>query len=225
MSAPSPTDLRARVLRAAVRLIGERGLAELSMREVAREAGVSHQAPYHHFADREAILAAVAQEGFQRLADDIAAARARAPDAVEDLVVAAEAYVRFACEHPAHFRVMFRPDFVDMERFPEAMACGDRAFANLPEIVRRLEAAGVPPLPSETAHVVLYWSVCHGLACLLLDGPLAGKLPEAASAREPLVRDVVGAMRGFVEARLAARSKTPAAKAPAAKARPKRARR
>lgn len=174
------------------------------MREVARLAGVSHQAPYHHFADREAILAAIAEEGFTLLAERLSSARAGAASATDMMARAGEAYVRFAFEHPAHFRVMFRADFVDMDRFPEARACGDRAFDALPEIVRATAAEGLPTTPSEMAHVVLHWSLCHGLACLVLDGPLAKKLPELAGAREALTHDVMTIMRGLVEARIAA---------------------
>lgn len=201
---PAPADLRRRVLDASIALIEERGLAELSMREVARVAGVSHQAPYHHFTDREAILAAIAADGFTLLADRLRDARAGADDALDEVGRAGAAYVRFACDHPAHFRVMFRADFVDMARFPEAEACGDRAFATLPEIVALLGEAGMPLEPSAMAHVVLHWSVCHGLACLMLDGPLKAKLPELATGRDALTRDVMAAVRSLVAAKMAA---------------------
>lgn len=196
-------DVRARVLEASIRLIKERGLADLSMREVARLAGVSHQAPYHYFADREAILATIASDGFEILVASLTAARAGVTSATEQLTRAGNAYVAFACEHTAHFRVMFRADVVHVDRFPELIACGDRAFRCLPEIVQAAIAEGMPALPSETAHVVLYWSVCHGLACLLIDGPLAKKLPELANARERLTRDVMAAMKSLIEAQIA----------------------
>lgn len=197
-------DLRARVLAAAVELIEKDGLAGLSMREVARLAGVSHQAPYHHFTDREAILAGIAEEGFSRLGEALRVAvsdadGASAPARTER---AGHAYVHFALTHPAHFRVMFRADFVDMDRFPEAVRVADASFESLPTLVGALRHAGLEPEPSLDAHVALHWSVCHGLACLLLDGPLAKKVPRYGEGREAVIRDVMAAMRSLVEARL-----------------------
>ena len=206
-SATTPDDgVRERILAAAVRAIEEKGLADVSMRDVARRAGVSHQLPYHYFTDREGTLAAVAEQGFSRLADRVAAAiddagRKKKRGAAERLAAAGREYVQFACEHPAHFRVMFRPDFVTIDCFPTTLACGDRAFAMLPALVQDCIVEGLPPEPSPQALAVLGWSIAHGLACLLLDGPLERKLPEAATAREELIREVMDAMRLLVEAR------------------------
>ncbi|MCA9555264.1 MAG: TetR/AcrR family transcriptional regulator, partial [Myxococcales bacterium] len=88
--------LRDRILAASVELVQEAGIGALSMREVARRAGVSHQAPYHHFSDKEAILAALAEAGFRRLADALEAATGA--DAVEALTASGQAYLQFAIE-------------------------------------------------------------------------------------------------------------------------------
>jgi AcrR family transcriptional regulator len=194
-------DVRGRVLNAAVKLIDRGGLAGLSMREVARAAGVSHQAPYHYFEDREAIFAALAEEGFKiltlRLENSIAADEL----AVDRFVRAGQTYVEFALDHPALFRIMFRPDMVAMDRFPEARACGDRAFQIVPLLVQACIDDGLPAEPSVQALVVLAWSLPHGLACLMLDGPLAMKVPATAEAREAITRDVMTAMRALLVAR------------------------
>ena len=200
-------DVRARVLEAAVQMIDEGGLASLSMREVARRAGVSHQAPYHYFPDRESILAAVAEEGFILLEQQLDRLRDAGGRAADRLARSGETYVRFAYEHPAHFRVMFRPDFVDMGRFPNARECGQKAFQSLIEVVHACRAEGLRAEPSEQAVIVLGWSVVHGLACLLLDGCLDLKLPEETAAiaqggLEPgsktIVSDVMEALRALV---------------------------
>jgi AcrR family transcriptional regulator len=192
-------DLRARILDAAVALIDAEGLAGLSMREVARRAGVSHQAPYHHFASREDILAAIAQAGFVMLEERIAKARASAKDARQAFERAGRAYVQFALDHPAHFRLMFRPELVDMPRHPEAMDCGALAFAHVPAMVRALVDEGMSADPSEQAMVALSWSAVHGLACLLLDGPMRAMLPSFASSPEDGVRDAMRAMGNLLE--------------------------
>lgn len=194
-------DVRVRVLTAAVALIDEVGLAGVSMREVARAAGVSHQAPYHYFADREAIFAALAEEGFKILTERLERTLGLHTPAVDRFVQAGETYVNFAFDHPALFRIMFRPDMVAMERFPDVKACGDRAFQTVPAIVQACIAEGLPADPSVEALVVLAWSIPHGLACLLLDGPLGRKFPDMLLKREELTRDVMRAMRSLLVAR------------------------
>lgn len=197
-----PGDVRGRVLHAAVQLIDEGGLDRLSMREVARVAGVSHQAPYHYFADREAILAAIAEAGFQTLGQRLQAVQEGVEPPAERLGYVARAYIEFGLDHPALFRVMFRKDVVDTDRFPECRVQGDLAFDVPSRVVADAIAAGLPPEPSPISLVVAFWSFAHGLTCLLLDGPLMKKIPDAAADREQLVSDAVLAIQRLVEARL-----------------------
>jgi AcrR family transcriptional regulator len=193
-------DVRARILRASVSLIDERGLAALSMREVARRAGLSHQAPYNHFEDRESILAALCEEGFDELRRRTNAAKVPASNAAGDLLErSGNAYVSFAFSHPTHFRIMFRPELVAIEKFPRAHACAEAAFAELVEVVGRYVAGGRGWNGKERVLVSMCWSIAHGLASLLLDGPLR---PEAAEtvAIEQHVKDVMHAFRMMLEA-------------------------
>jgi AcrR family transcriptional regulator len=164
-------DLRQKVLKAGLTLIEEGGLDRLSMREAARKAGVSHQAPYHHFGDREAILAAIATQGFamlheelERSLEKIAASRNGAIEAV------ARGYVNFALRHPGYFRVMFRSDAVPIAKYPEALKNADAAFGALVQVINKSFAGE----PSEVRLNLAYgcWAFAHGLATLLLDGPL-----------------------------------------------------
>lgn len=197
-SSEAPDDVRAQILAAAVSCMEEGGLAELSMREVARRAGVSHQLPYHYFTDREGILAAVAQAGFDLLRGRFMKAVKIEGSGADKLAAAGRAYVEFACDHPAHFRVMFRQDFVAMENHADAQASADSCFAQLPVMVMEAIEDGLPPHPNPQAIIIMGWSIAHGLACLLLDGPLAKKIPEAAGAREKTVNDVMEAMRALL---------------------------
>lgn len=216
-------ELRARIVRASIELIEEEGLAHLSMREVARRAGVTHQAPYHHFADREAILGEIAEQGFRLLGErfnEVARENPRGTPQreVDRLIRLGETYVEFACKHPAHFRIMFRPELVDLERCPSARAEGDSAFGTVQRIVHEAVEGGVPARPSEGALVAFLWSTVHGLSCLLLDGPLAMKMPD--TAREAQIAGVLRATRTLLQASLGA----PAAKS-GKRVKPKRARR
>ena len=181
-------DLRAELLRTSRKLLDESGPSALSMREVARRAGCTHQAPYHYFANREAILAALVREGFDELADRLASAREglEGTDRRVVLTASGNAYVEFALRHPGVFRVMFRPDVCDPERFPEVVRASERARDELARLARHV-AGEETSLEIE----VLFWSGVHGLASLLLDGPLA---VEFGSVQERLdfARSVVG---------------------------------
>lgn len=167
-------DLKERVLDASVQLIREAGLGGLSMREVARRAGVSHQAPYHHFTDKAAIVAALVERGFTLLAERMEAAE-RTGTAAQRLRRVGRTYVDFALEQPVYFRLMFRPELTDPERFPAAEAAGGRAFAVLERLVDDVTGPQADP-GRKDAMVTMHWSLVHGLATLLLDGPLASEL-------------------------------------------------
>ena len=174
------SDLRQRILAGAEALLEERGAAALSLREVARRAGVTHQAPYHHFADREAILAELATRGFAELARRLAEANEAFPAAGRraTLVASGAAYVGFALDHPGVFRIMFRPDMCDPAHFPAAQSAGEAAHAEL----RRMVALVHGPQADE-ALASVYWSLVHGLAGLMVDGPLGTQLPSARARR------------------------------------------
>ena len=172
-------DLRAQVLDASVQLIGEVGLSGLSMREVARRAGVSHQAPYHHFADKESIVAALVERGFVMLAERMEAKAAEKGAVAQRLSKVGREYVMFALEQPVFFRLMFRPELVDLTWFPTAQAAGARALAVLERlIVERTEGTRATPARRE-AMVSMHWAMVHGLSSLLLDGSLGYNHPNA----------------------------------------------
>lgn len=167
---------RDRIVSASTELIEEQGLGALSMREVARRAGVSHQAPYYYFADREAILGAIAEQGFRMLGEFVQRSVVVGDGVQAAIVAAGRAYLEFALAHPAHFRVMFRPELVLTERHPNVSGEGVRACDTFYQIVRQAVGAGLPAL-SIDALFLLCWSVVHGLSCLVLDGPLDVVMP------------------------------------------------
>ena len=184
------TDLRQKVLKASVALIEAGGLDRLSMREAARKAGVSHQAPYHHFGDREAILAAIATEGFGMLQQELsrsldkhAASQRAALEAV------AKTYVDFALRHPGYFRVMFRSDAVPIESYPQALDNADAAFGVLVQAIDR-SFAGEPPEARRNLAFAC-WAFTHGLATLLLDGPLTRRAGTKKGGQAELADKVI----------------------------------
>ncbi len=167
-------DLRENLLRTSRELLDEGGPAALSMREVARRAGCTHQAPYHYFANREAILAALVEAGFDELANRLREARDKA--GTEDLRAVVEAsgnaYVEFALTNPGVFRVMFRRDMCDPARFPGVLAAGKRARDELGRFAQAITGERATP-----EHETALWASVHGLAVLLLDGLMADELP------------------------------------------------
>jgi len=192
-------DARKAILDAAVAVIETKGLASVSMREVARLAGVSHQLPYHYFADREGILAAIAATGFELLGAQLETVIDGPGTGAEKLEIAGRVYVEFACSRPAHFRVMFRNDFVALDCHPAVEKCANECFAKIPLLIGQLVGEGLTPHPDETALVLLAWSLAHGLATLILDGPLAKTKPVAAEEREATIAAVMSAMRFLIE--------------------------
>lgn len=179
MPQTSPTpyhhgDLRSACLRAARELLEESGDSGLSLRAVARRAGVSATAPYRHFADRDALVSAVAAQGYRELAADLAAAQP-SPSSPEDLVAIGVAYVRFALEHPALFRVMFAEPCDPGS--PERVAATEAINAYLHDIVRKaLPNADTAPMATTL------WALVHGLAFLHLDGKLDASDPRTVAA-------------------------------------------
>lgn len=161
-------NLREELLQAAVAAIEEAGPAAVSLRELARRAGVTHAAPAHHFGDKTGLLTAVAADGFRLLAEEAGAAWERTDSFLEVGV----AYVRFATEHRAHFEVMFRPELYRPDD-PEVTAARDAASAVLLGSASEVtDATG----GDGAGAVMAGWAIMHGLATLWLNGNVPPEL-------------------------------------------------
>jgi AcrR family transcriptional regulator len=188
---PKEDDLRQKVLKASLALIEEGGLDRLSMREAARKADVSHQTPYYYFGDREAILAAIAGEGFSKLGQSLLRAAARADQEPAKAVEAmGRAYLDFALRHPAHFQAMFRADAVPLERYPEARKREDEAFGKLIEGIDK--AFSGQPAEVRRTIAIACWAMVHGLATLILEGSLARKTGIPRARQKQVANEVIG---------------------------------
>jgi AcrR family transcriptional regulator len=176
-------DLRSALLRAAAEEISTTGVAQLSLRELARRVGVSHAAPAHHFGDKTGLLTALAAEGYRILHEHTSPVLG-SPDA---LVRAGEQYVAFALAHPAHFSVMFDPHLL---RSGDAALDRERtlAFGNFFTAVQQTTGTSDPEQVAIQAMAA--WSVVHGVAVLWLQGNLPFPLD---AARVPDVFAQLGA--------------------------------
>ena len=179
--------LREKVIKAAVKYVADNGPDGLSFRQIAADAGVSHQAPYHHFGDRSAIFGEIALEGFRKFAV-VMGAPARADEDTENCVRLCERYVDFAIANKGHFRVMFRADMSQTHESPETQKAADDAFATLLAAVSEMvgDSASIDEIRIQATAM---WSLAHGLATLIIDGPLENKIGKV-SDRRALVRSV-----------------------------------
>lgn len=169
-------DLAHALVDAAQQLIEQGGSARLTLRAAAQAAGVSVAAPYRHFADREALLAAVLAKGFRELQRRTEEARRRKRDPMEALLAVGVAYVGFAADHPAVYRLMFGPE-CDKAAHPNLLAAGQDAFAVLIGAVSDCAAQGLIGADEVHNAALAGWALSHGLASLHADGILAATIP------------------------------------------------
>lgn len=160
-------NLRVSLLEAAEAVLAERGATALTLRDVARAAGVSHGAPYHHFASLNDLLAAVAERGFDALGDALAQA-VTAPDTRECLLRVADAYVACARTQPERFRLMFGSLLASKEEHPKLKDAAQRAFGFV------LAAARAHDKKDGGDLALAGWSLAHGLSHLMIDGAFEG---------------------------------------------------
>lgn len=194
-------DLRRALMDAALATVAEGGVASLSLREAARRAGVSSAAPYHHFASADALVAALCEEGFAGLAAAMREGIARAGDDPRArMMELGRGYVRYAAAHPAHFRLMFST--APPDDLPHTAGAEASAFDLMLGGIHGLQAAGLAPTGSAAPLALMAWASVHGLASLLIDGPLAHGLMglPRASLDGTLVRTFVDGLAALARA-------------------------
>ncbi len=177
-------DARNALIRAAAELLETAGAAGLSLRRVAERAGLSRQAPYNHFADKEALLAELVRDGFERLGQDTAAAGRSDGEPVVRLQRAGEGYIAFAQGSPALFRLMFSKELVDLRHHPQAQAAAAASLAHLTGIIGAMAS-----LDAVADLTLVAWSMVHGYATLCVEAYLEG--PERRPARAAFFAGVI----------------------------------
>jgi len=192
--------LRDALVQAAKKVLERDGLAGLTLRAVAREAGVSHAAPTHHFGDLTGLLSELAAIGFRQFGAAMVAAGASGTTPVEKGIAQAKAYVIYALAHPGMHRLMFRTERLDMSR-PSLHQAAEASFAGFAGAIgeRRHEQIREQALSlDQAAAIVRAWSLVHGFTTLLLDGRLADvlrRMPAGTTAEtllDAMLKSTVG---------------------------------
>jgi AcrR family transcriptional regulator len=163
-------DLRRALLQAAVRTIQKHGFDSLTLRAVGDEVGVSRSALYRHFADKSALLTAVAAEGFRMLRVDLLTAWERAGKGSAGFQAMGESYVRFAIANPWHYRVMFGGGFELDATDAELGEEGAGAFRALVDALVEQQTQGIVRRDDAQTQANLVWALVHGIAMLAIDG-------------------------------------------------------
>lgn len=184
-------DLRAALLKAGESVLSDTGIEGFSLRRVAREVGVSHSAPAHHFGDTQGLLAALAAEGFRQFlaAMQTRQAKCASDDPQELLIASGLGYLDFTLAAPALFKLMFGSDRVDICD-PDLEAVASAAFDHLACDIARLRGASPYEDADAMADVMASWSMVHGFASLLLSGRMHPVQEMDQPAREAYFRQV-----------------------------------
>jgi AcrR family transcriptional regulator len=183
------------LIRACVALIESEGIGAVSLRRVAREAGVSPGAPYHHFADRAELLTTITARGFERLVTEMRAAHDSVGTPVEALGAMIEAYVRFSREHTAYARLMYRPELSETTKGHTAATHAQEGMKLVTDTVIAAQREGAAPAGDPAPLVTMLWSLAVGLSVLSIDGPLAGASARRGSSVPELTAQVTALLQ------------------------------
>ncbi|MBU42513.1 MAG: TetR family transcriptional regulator [Spirochaetaceae bacterium] len=165
-------DLRNALIQSAVNILQVEGLHGLTLRKTAARAGVSHSAPYRHFASKEALIAEICRIGFQELGDRGHRYIKKYRTASDRLKAYGLAYVEYASENPTHFRLMFGQSEMEMEDYPELHTTATSTFQLLVQLVADCQADGTFESGDPHKLAAANWAYVHGLAHLLVDQKL-----------------------------------------------------
>jgi AcrR family transcriptional regulator len=181
-------DLKNALIQAGIEILAREGVSGLSLRKVARQAGVSHAAPYAHFADKQALIAAISTEGHKKIFTRIASILEQYPNQpLWQLVETAWAYAGFGFEEPAHFKITFS-GVIEKERdYPALVEMTEKNFEMLRKIVASCQSEGILDPGKPDLIAVGVWGLVHGFVSLIHEGQISHTLLDQYSRREMLI--------------------------------------
>jgi AcrR family transcriptional regulator len=181
-------DLKNALIKAGSEILAKNGVGGLSLRQVALKAGVSHTAPYAHFADKQALIAAISTEGFRQLYEQVVAVIERYEnDPARQLLETAWTYVQFAMNDPDQFKIMFSSVLEKEKEYPDFVAMSQKTFQQVVAVVVSCQEAEVLQAGPGELTAVTVWSAVHGLIALLLEGQIPRAVLEQFSLRQMLI--------------------------------------
>jgi AcrR family transcriptional regulator len=167
-------DLKNALIKAGVQILSKEGIEGLSLRKVAQRAGVSHNAPYSHFPDKQSLIAAISTEGFNQLYGQIDAAVSEYyNDPKRQLQEGAWAYVQFAIKNTDTFKIMFSGILEKEKEYPAFIEISQKTFERVVQIVRDCQDTGILRAGSSELMAVAVWGQIHGIVSLLLEGQIS----------------------------------------------------
>ena len=181
-------DLKNALIQAGVKILSKEGISGLSLRKVARQAGVSHAAPYAHFADKQALIAAISTEGYKQLYTRVEKVRKTyASDPAQLLIETAWSYIDFGLNEPDRFKLMFSSVLEKEKDYPDFVHFSKKNFAQIVSVIAACQEAGILRAGPSDLMAVSVWSAVHGLVMLYLEGQIPHSLLDRFSLKELLV--------------------------------------
>ncbi|MGD8404060.1 MAG: TetR/AcrR family transcriptional regulator [Anaerolineales bacterium] len=181
-------DLKNALIKAGTEILASKGLGGLSLRQVAKQAGVSHAAPYAHFKDKQALIAAISTEGFKQLYSQIESVKKTHQAEPETLLIeTAWSYVQFALNEPDRFKLMFSSMLEKEKEYPDFVEISQDNFQQLVEIVKLCQQANILKGGDSDLIALSVWGTVHGFVSLLLEGQISHTVLEKGTLKEILI--------------------------------------
>jgi AcrR family transcriptional regulator len=178
-------DLKNALIKGGVKILSEEGIQGLSLRKVAQRAGVSHNAPYSHFPDKQSLIAAISTEGFKQLYNELDASISAYPDDPRrQLQEGAWAYVQFALNNTDTFKIMFSGVLEKEKEYPAFVEISRKTFERVVDVVQACQGAGILPSHPADVSAVAVWGMVHGITSLRLEGQISHTVLEAYDLRK-----------------------------------------
>jgi len=181
-------DLKNALIEAGADILSKEGVSALSLRKVAQKAGVSHAAPYAHFADKQALIAAISTEGYKKLYEQIAqVAEQYRSEPLRRLVESSWAYVQFALDEPDHFKVTLSGMIKKEQDYPAFVEIARQTFSLVVKIVTQCQQAGILRQGAPDLTAVSVWAQIHGFVTLLLENQISHTVLDRYTVREMFI--------------------------------------
>jgi AcrR family transcriptional regulator len=181
-------DLKNALIEAGADILSNEGVSALSLRKVAQKAGVSHAAPYAHFTDKQALIAAISTEGYKKLYEQISQAAERyRSDPLRRFAEASWAYVQFALDEPDQFKVTLSGMIEKEQDYPAFVETAKHTFNLVVDIVAQCQQAGILRKGAADLTAVSVWALIHGFVSLLLENQISHKVLDRFTVREMFV--------------------------------------